>query len=78
MSNLILPGHPLFDVTLATSLPPGWESTAAISGNQCAFVLRVDSGLMEPVSGKELDEYLLGGEYDARLEVCALSSHLDL
>jgi len=30
--------------------------------------MRSDSGLMEPVSHKELDEYLYGGEYEERLE----------
>ncbi len=67
MNRLILPGNPLFDLTLTSSLPPGWVETAVKDGEQCAFVVR-DSGLMEPVTSADLDEYLLGGEYQARLD----------
>lgn len=67
MSRLILPGNPLFDLTLSSTLPPGWTETAAKAGEQCAFVVRSESGLMEAVSPLELDEYLLGGEYETRL-----------
>jgi hypothetical protein len=56
---LILPGSKLFDETLGMNLPPGH-----IPGSH--FVARADSGILEPVSGKDLTEYLDGGEYEER------------
>lgn len=73
MSGIILPGDPLFDLTLSSSPPPGWTQTAAMTGEQCAFVVRLDSGLMEPVAPSELEEYLLGGEYQERIESIGLA-----
>ncbi|HEY9696749.1 MAG TPA: hypothetical protein V6D10_05770 [Trichocoleus sp.] len=64
---LILPGHPLFNATLGAALPPGWLDVANSSGGEFAFVARSGSGLLEPVFGAALDEYLEGGEYDERL-----------
>ena len=63
---LILPGNPLFDLTLATSRPD-WRDTAARDGTTYAFVAEAGSGLMRPVTESELEDYLYGGEYDARL-----------
>ena len=63
---LILPGNPLFDLTLATP-PPDWESVANKDGDTYAFVAEPKSGLMRPVTSKELKDYLHGGEYDERL-----------
>jgi hypothetical protein len=57
MSSLILPDSPLFYPTLYGNLPPG----AAPVG---AFVIRSDSGLMEPATVSELEEYIEGGEYE--------------
>lgn len=65
-SRLILPGDPEFDLTLATP-PPHWQQEAARLGGEFAFIVRADSGLLEPCSFAELDEYLEGGEYDERL-----------
>jgi len=59
MSCLILPGNPLYDLTLGLNLPP------ALAGS--FFVARAGSGLLEAVSEKEFNEYLHGGEYDQRL-----------
>lgn len=67
MSCLILPGDPEFDQTLACP-PPNWRSVATQHGGEFAFVARAGSGVLEPVSFRELDEYLEGGEYDERLE----------
>lgn len=59
MSLLILPGNPLYDLTLGLNLPP------ALAGS--FFVARAGSGLLEAVSEQEFNEYLYGGEYDERL-----------
>ncbi len=65
MSKLILPGNPLFDFTLDTTPPPGWQSSIAVDGF-AGFVISA-SGLMRPATPDELDEYLDGGEYDERM-----------
>jgi len=65
--NLILPGDPEFDRTLACP-PPNWQQVAARHRGEFAFVARSGSGLLEPVSYQELDEYLEGGEYAQRLQ----------
>jgi len=65
--NLILPGDPEFDLTLA-SPPPNWQQVAAQHRGEFAFVARSGSGLLEPVSFQELEEYLEGGEYAQRLQ----------
>ncbi|MCU0525163.1 MAG: hypothetical protein MUF72_10090 [Elainella sp. Prado103] len=65
-SNLILPGDPEFNLALATP-PPNWQQEAARWGGEFAFIVRAESGLLEPCSFAELDEYLEGGEYDERL-----------
>ena len=67
-SSLILPGDPLFDWTLATAKPPGWQQSAAQTGEQVAFVASVGSGILRPASRQEMNDYLYGGEYDDRLE----------
>lgn len=65
-TSLILPGHPLFDLTLATPRPD-WRGVAA-KDEQYAFVTEPGSGLMRPVTQADLEDYLYGGEYDERLE----------
>lgn len=65
--HLILPGDPEFSETLATP-PPNWREIAARLSGEFAFVARSQSGILEPVSLSELDEYIEGGEYDERLE----------
>lgn len=64
---LILPGDPEFNEILATP-PPNWGQVAARLSGEFAFVARADSGILEPVSMRELDDYIEGGEYDMRLE----------
>lgn len=68
MSGLILPGNPLFDLTLATSIPPGWRQIADRAGEQTAFVASAESGILRPVDRHDLTEYLYDGEYDERME----------
>jgi hypothetical protein len=63
---LILPGNPLFNLTLSTAPPPNWRETAANHGT-FAFVAEPGSGLMRPASPDELQDYLEGGEYEERL-----------
>lgn len=65
MSNLILPGTELFEETLAN---PGefWfrQGQRDLNGD-CVFIQPIDQGgLLIPVSAKEAEEYLWGGEYD--------------
>ena len=78
MSKLILPGDPLFDRTLAMTPPANWREIAARTTGEFAFIMRSDSGLMEPVSHRELDEYLYGGEYEERLEDVDEEAYLEI
>lgn len=59
---LILPGNPLFDFTLGTIPPPGYEQSTTV-----AFVARTGSGILEPVGEEGFEEYVEGGEYDERM-----------
>lgn len=62
MSLILLPGDPDFEETLGRTLPPN------SGGKVC--IARSGSGLLEAVDfdSQELVDYLLGGEYDVRLE----------
>ncbi|MGL5872844.1 MAG: hypothetical protein ACRC2R_10835 [Xenococcaceae cyanobacterium] len=62
-SKLILPGHPLFDITLATP-PPDWKALAHSEGEMPDFVMDATTGLFRTATADELEEYLSGGEYD--------------
>jgi hypothetical protein len=68
MSNLILPGNPEFDETLATTLPPDWQEVACRANGDYGFVVDRGSGMIRIVDSSGLTEYLEGGEYDERLE----------
>lgn len=65
-SILTLPGDPLFNLILHSFLPPGWQGFAN-QNPDFAFVVRAESGILEPVSLEDLEEYVEGGEYDERL-----------
>jgi hypothetical protein len=66
-AGVLLPGHPLFEVSLASTLPPGWrEAGLRKFGNVATFVFRPGSVLMQPVSEAELMAYLDSGEWQAR------------
>lgn len=62
-SKLILPGHPLFDLTLATP-PPDWKAIAQSEGEMVDFVLDAQTGLFRTATAEELEEYLSSGEYE--------------
>lgn len=64
---LLLPGDPEFDQTLGVSLPPGWEQERDRNSGEYAFVADAETGILRPCSAQELEEYLEGGEYEARL-----------
>lgn len=61
-SPLILPGDVEFDCTLNGLLPP------VDQGVQPLYVQRPGSLLLEPATAEEMTEFLLGGEYDDRLD----------
>lgn len=68
MNNpLILPGNPLFDFTLATSLPPDAAEASRFSLTGVAYVADVESGVLRAT---DMDygvwDYLIGGEYEER------------
>lgn len=65
---IITPGHPLFDETLSTFLPPGWQEVASRGDDWHAFVAE-ESGILRAVTFREMIEYVEGGEYDERLKV---------
>lgn len=58
---LILPGDPLFDLTLGVCLPP------TTPGREAIFIARSGSGILEAVSSEVFEDYLFGGEYDERI-----------
>lgn len=60
---IILPDHPLFDITLATP-PPDWKVKQEVAGEAINFVKDMETGMFRSVTLTELTEYLLGGEYD--------------
>ena len=62
---IMTPSNPQFDWILNTSPPPGWKNSVN-SDFQGFFIVRADTGLMEPAWGAELDEYIEGGELDER------------
>lgn len=61
--NLILPGDPLFDITLATP-PPDWKIKQEMSGDAINYVMDAETGLFRTATTQELEEYFYGGEYD--------------
>lgn len=68
ISDLILPGDPEYDLTLATALPPDWKTKAAQWSGEYGFVVDIETGMLRVVDSKQLQEYAFGGEYDERLE----------
>ncbi len=57
---LILPGDPIFDWTLATMPPPGFQRGSILVADS-------QTGILRPVSLPELREYIEGGEYAERM-----------
>lgn len=58
---LYLPGDAEYEWTLGNRLPP-----CPLTDNQ-VFIARAGSGLLEPANPEQMQEYLMGGEYDDRL-----------
>lgn len=67
-TNLILPGDPEFDFTLAATLPFNWQETAVSLSGDYGFVVDSQTGLMRVENSQGIREYVHGGEYDERLE----------
>jgi hypothetical protein len=65
--QLILPGDPLFGLTLAETLPPDWQRVSAALGEACVFVSEAGCGLLRPCNPAEAEDYLYGGEYEERI-----------
>ena len=65
---LILPGHPLFSLTLETARRPDWKQIADRDGDTFCFLADPETGMMRPAGWQETQEYLQGGEYDERLD----------
>jgi hypothetical protein len=64
MSNiLLLPGHPLFNLILATP-PPDYNQKLHSCGEPVSFAMDAEKGIFRCVDPSELKEYLEGGEYD--------------
>lgn len=63
MNDLILPGNPLYDLTLDTAIRPDWRSHRNVSTGGI-YMIKSNDGLMRPATNEELIEYLYGGEYD--------------
>lgn len=56
--DLVLPGDPRFLPTLFGQIPPNPNPSTG------TYIVRSDTGLMEPATPEQLREYLEGGEYD--------------
>ncbi|MCG9886494.1 MAG: hypothetical protein MH825_13175 [Cyanobacteria bacterium] len=57
---IILPGDPLFDLTLATIPPPGSRGVDFLVADS-------ESGILRPANYADLVEYMEGGEYEKRM-----------
>jgi len=68
ISDLILPGDPEFDLTLATAFPPDWREKADRWSGDYGFVVDVETGMLRVVNSQQMQEYAFGGEYDERLQ----------
>lgn len=60
---IITPDHPDFYPILHSTLPFGWceRIDSNFSGT---FIVRAETGLLEPATTEDLQEYLWDGEYD--------------
>jgi hypothetical protein len=65
---IMVPGDPGFQEILGMALPPGWRGERDRHSGDFAFIADHETGLLRPCSFEELDEYIEGGEYEARLE----------
>ncbi|MFB8788648.1 MAG: hypothetical protein U7123_07295 [Potamolinea sp.] len=65
MSELIYPWHPEFHQSLAVIPPDFYQARHQHSGD-VALICQAGSDLMLPLGGKDLEEYIQGGEWDER------------
>ncbi len=63
MPNLILPGHPDFTPTLVQA-PFFWKELQREKSDYFVYAPDVESGVLKPLTPKEAEDYLLGGEAD--------------
>lgn len=64
---IILPGDPLFQLTLDTMPPPGWQQHD--SSGEVALVKDLETGLLRPATASEMNDYVWGGELEEVEEV---------
>lgn len=67
MTLILTPDHPDFDRVSSRLLPAFWRNQLDRHGGAVVWCARSETGLLEPLSYAETDEYLYGGEYDERL-----------
>lgn len=75
--RLLLPGDPGFQEILGMALPPGWQQSAAKLSGEFAFLADAETGALRVGSFDELDDYIEGGEYEARLRNAGDDDALD-
>lgn len=61
---LILPSHPDFWDILYSTLPPNWKNNLPFDWGG-TFAVNFNTWLLEPISRKQAEEYVYGGEFDA-------------
>lgn len=67
MTQLILPGHPDFAPTLVNA-PFFWKELQRDKSDYFVYAPDVESGVLKPLTPKEAEEYLLGGEADCLVD----------
>lgn len=60
---IMTPNDPFFGEVLHSSYPPGWKGSVDSDFSQ-TFVCDASTGLLRPANYQDLEEYVLGGEYD--------------
>lgn len=63
--QLILPG----DLRFNQPIQERWLRKQQFHTEYVSLVVDADTGLYRPVSGKELEDYVKGGEYDEVMEL---------
>lgn len=61
--NIILPQHPDFRETL-DNIPFFWESMQKNSDRMVHLLMDSASGILQPATDQEFEDYIFGGEYD--------------
>ena len=75
---IMTPADPMFDWILNTSPPPGWKKQVD-SDFQGFFVVRADTGIMEPaLTPQAYNDYCFGGELDERPDPLAEDDRFEI